>query len=146
MANKEEYGKIVRIEEITPTYYLLLVVNTSGRNPNLNFHQLVVGTKNESKNILDKDWRGKRRLSIYTKYELKPATEALLPKFPHYLASFFGGYTTLETDYNYDKDGKATATGYRCLQVINRHDKNPLVEKCTTEKWPDSPTFTIIEK
>ena len=59
-------------------------------------------------------------------------TRGLLPKLPHYLNVLHGGKVTIEEEHDYDKDGKIVDTKYRVLQVINRQDKNPLVEEIET--------------
>jgi hypothetical protein len=84
----------------------------------------------KTKDIIANQWDD---TPLRIEFKLVDDVRTLLPKLPHWLAYFYGGWVTVEKEHDYDKEGK-----------INDQSKILLVKDSSPKRWGlPSPTYTV---
>lgn len=138
----KELSQVISIKPVLATKYHFYIIMTTSNNSR-RICRFWVKSLDVSKDILDEGWEGEPAIKDYLTMYPVTNVKTLLPKLPHWLAYLFGGNMTIEEEHTYNEEGEVKDTTYRVLTVINRQDKNPLVETIDLVQWKDSPTITI---
>lgn len=130
---KEVFGKITRIQFVEPYYYILYLADL--KDPHTLFRRNLKAKETADKDTLDVGWKANQwdDTPLRIEFKLVDDVRTLLPKLPHWLAYFYGGWVTVEKEHDYDKEGK-----------INDQSKNLLVKDSSPKRWGlPSPTYTV---
>lgn len=135
---------ILRIHFVHPYYYYIIAKDT-GDSPR--FWKFYLKSVTKDRDILDEGWQGIACAKVYTKWNfIMPTDNGRISKakIPSELAHWFGGWSTVKEEKNYDKEGKHKSSSWEVFQIINNNEESKILEPDMLLKWKDlSVIFTV---
>lgn len=137
---KMKFGTILRLEELEP--FRTWKVMVAGEPWSYLKTIFLSSDPTQKLDILDTGWKGTNATQRYG-WEQLDNLKNHLPNAPQYLAQVFGGWSAVETEQEYNNQGKVIGTYKRCFQVINNQQEIPLVKDCGLTDIPSPLSFTV---